>query len=112
MTYRKSAGLLLALCFACLTACASRSTTAVPAHMTPTDSPACIGVCVTLTDTEIESSRVTFIAAERYDFVVTNKGKVPNTFIIKLAPPGPDVGSPYNEILFQSLEIPRGVGLH
>jgi len=108
MTYRKSAGLLLVLCFACLTACASRSTTADAAHVTPTGSPSCIGVCVTLTDSEIESSRVTFIAAERYDFVVTNNSKAPNTFIIELAPPGPDVGSAYNEILFLSSEISPG----
>ncbi len=108
MTYRKRIGVLLVLCFACLTACASRSMPAHTAQGTPTDSLACTGVCVTLTDSEIASSRVSFIAAERYDFVVTNDGKAPKHFIIELAPPGPDVGSASNKILFLSSEISPG----
>jgi hypothetical protein len=106
MNYRMIAGVLLVLYLAGLTACTNWSTSADPARLDPTDPPACNAVCVTLTDTKIESSRVTFTAGEPYYFVVTNEGKVPSNFIITAEPQGPNSGSQYNPILYVSSTIP------
>ncbi len=106
MNYRMIAGVLLVLYLAGLTACTNRGTPADPAHLDPMDPPACNAVCVTLTDTKIESSRVTFTAGDPYDFVVTNVGKVPGNFIITAEPRGPNPGSQYDSILYISSTIP------
>jgi hypothetical protein len=90
MNSRMIAGVLLVLYLAGLTACTNRSTPADPAHLDQTDPPTCNAVCVTLTDTKIESSRVTFTAGEPYYFVVTNEGKAPGNFIITAEPQGPN----------------------
>ena len=108
MNYRMIAGVLLALYLAGLTACTNRSTLVDPAHLDPTDPPACNATCVTLTDTKIESSRVTFTAGEPYYFVVTNEGKDPSNFIITAEPQGPNPGSQYDSILYISNTIPLG----
>jgi hypothetical protein len=108
MNYRMIAGVLLVLYLAGLTACTNRSTLADPAHLDPTDPPACNAACVTLTDTKIESSRVTFTAGEPYYFVVTNEGKVPSNFIITAEPQILNPGSQYNPILYISSTIPPG----
>jgi hypothetical protein len=108
MNYRMIVGMVLVLYLAGLTACTNRSTLADPAHLDPTDPPACDAVCVTLTDTEIESSRVTFTAGKTFYFVVTNEGKVPSNFIISTEPQGPDPTSQYNPILYISSTIPPG----
>ncbi len=108
MNYRMIAGVLLALYLAGLTACTNRSTLVDPAHLDPTDPPACNATCVTLTDTKIESSRVTFTAGEPYYFVVTNEGKDPSNFIITAEPQGPNPGSQYDPIHYISSTIPPG----
>jgi hypothetical protein len=108
MNYRMIAGVLLILYLAGLTACTNRSTPADPVHLDPTDPPACNAACVTLTDTKIESSRVTFTAGEPYYFVVTNEGKVPSNFIITAEPQILNPGSQYNPILYISSTIPPG----
>jgi hypothetical protein len=74
----------------------------------PTDPPACNAACVTLTDTKIASSRVTFTAGEPYYFVVTNEGKVPSNFIITAELQILNPGSQYNPILYISSTIPPG----
>jgi hypothetical protein len=106
MNSRMIAGVLLVLYLAGLTACTNRSTSADLAHLDPTDPPACNAVCVTLTDTKIESSRVTFTAGEPYYFVVTNEGKATGNFIITAEPQGPNPGSQYDSILYISSTIP------
>ena len=91
MNFRRMIGAFLVLSVACLTACASRSAPADPPHVSPRNPAACFGVCVTLTDNEIESSRVTFTVGDTSYFVVTNKGKAPTNFIIMTEPQGPNL---------------------
>jgi hypothetical protein len=78
MNYRMHIGVLLVLCLAYLTACMRGSRPPDPPHVAPPDPPACHAVCVTITDNEIASSRVTFLAGRAYSFVVTNQGKAAN----------------------------------
>jgi hypothetical protein len=106
MNYRKSIGVCLVLCLACLSACASTSAPSDPPSVSPADPLPCNAVCVTLTDNTIESSQVTFTAGVSYSFVVRNKGKAPNNFIIQSIPQGP--GGPYNQILYMVSAIPPG----
>jgi hypothetical protein len=68
----------------------------------------CNAVCVTLMDSKIESSHVTFFVGYPYNFVVTNNGKVPHDFIIKTEPQGPNPGGLYDEILYIARAIPPG----
>ena len=108
MNYQMIASVLLVLYLAGLTACTNPSSPADPAHLDPTDPPACNAVCVTLTDTKIESSRVTFSAGDPYYFVVANEGKVPSNFIITAEPQILNPGSQSNPILYISSTIPPG----
>jgi hypothetical protein len=108
MNVRRMIGAFLFLSVTCLTACASRSVPADPPHVAPTKPAACPGVCVTLTDNKIESSRVTFNVGHAAYFVVTNKGKAPTNFVIMTEPQGPNPAGSYNRILYITSATPPG----
>ena len=72
-------------------------------------------VSVTVTDTKIEASRVTFSANRPYDFTVANKGHSPHDFIIRRRVEGPQTQARTNEgILYivPSTQLHSGATVH
>lgn len=72
-------------------------------------------VSVTLTDTKIEASRVTFSANLPYDFTVTNKGTSAHDFIIRKRVEGPQVGQQNDQgilYIISGNKLPPGATVH
>ncbi len=101
MKQRFFLGMFLIICMTFIVACGNGNTAAnnnggtASASSTPTGSGR--SVSVTLTDTKIESSKVTFSANLVYDFTVTNKGHSPHNFIIRRRVEGPAPGGQTNQ---------------
>ena len=109
MKHRIALGALLALFLALLSACGNSGTTNTTAG-TPTRVPASGTVQVTLRDTEVESSRTTFLAGQAYYFVVTNKGSSPHNFIIDIRRKAPVPQGSEDRILYMvdQAKLPPG----
>ena len=72
-------------------------------------------VSITVTDTKIESSRVTFSANHPYDFTVTNKGHSAHDFMIRRRVEGPQTQAQTNEgilYIISSNQLPSGATVH
>jgi uncharacterized cupredoxin-like copper-binding protein len=112
MKIRIAFGLCLILLLALLSACGgstnSSTATSNPSHSSSAP-PSARAVNVTITDSSVQSSVTTFVAAEPYTFVVKNTGKHPHDFIIRQRPGQPGQ-APQNEqgILFVLNQLPPG----
>lgn|SRR5258708_1687185 len=80
MNQRYSAGALLVLCVALLTACGSTSQT--NRSLTSTSQAKTVEVQITLSDFHITSSLITFAPGVLYHFTVTNTGKTAHELML------------------------------
>jgi hypothetical protein len=90
-------GVFFIACIVLLVACGGNGNTATSTGGSAASTPSTIvgnarAVNVTLSDTKIASSRVTFLANTPYDFTVTNTGHFPHDFIIRKRPEGAPIG--------------------
>ncbi len=94
--------LFFIVCMTLMVACGTSNNTTTnnnggTAHATSTATKNAQAVSITLTDTKVEASRVTFSANLPYDFTVTNKGTSAHDFIIRERVEGPQVGQQNNQ---------------
>ncbi len=113
MKIRITFGVCLILLLALLAACGGSNSNS-PATSNPSNSstapPSAKAVKVTLTDSSVQSSVTTFIAAEPYTFVVTNTGKYPHDFIIRQRPGQPGPGRQREQgVLYVLNQLPQAV---
>lgn len=116
MKQRFFLGVFLLMCMTLIVACGGSGNNSTNSNgpitsASPTSPGNAYAVNVTITDTKIESSRVTFSANTAYDFTVTNTGHSPHDFIIRKRPEGPPVGQQNDQgILYivQGNKLPPG----
>ena len=120
MKQRFFSGMFLIVCVTLITACGGNGNTSTnnnggTTSASPTTASNTRSVNVTVTDTKIESSKVTFSANLPYDFTITNKGHSAHDFIIRRRVEGPAPGGQANEgILYivPSTKLTPGTTIH